>query len=189
MGLTSKGVEHVNEIEARLKGLLLDSLDGDERAYGSFLRLLTGYLRHTLRRRLYSHEDEIEDVLQEVLLALHKGLHTYRRQVPLTAWVAAIVRHKVADYLSRRASHEALWDPLDDETELFVESEVETVLAKRDVESLLRRLPERQRVPIEYVKLNGLSVAEVAAATGQSESAVKVAIHRGLKALTRMIRA
>ena len=76
----------------RLKGLLHLALDGNAVAYAPFLEVFSGYLRGMLRRRLRSYEDDIEDVLQEVLIALHNGLHTYRNQVPVTAWAAAIVR-------------------------------------------------------------------------------------------------
>jgi len=177
-----------NGVEERLKGLLHLALDGDATAYASFLETFAGYLRGMLRRRLHSYEDDVEDVLQEVLFALHNGLHTYRNEVPLTAWAAAIVRHKVADFLRARAHREALHDPIEDEMELFARSETEPLDARRDIDSLLERLPERQRAPIEHVRLYGMSIAETAKLTGLSEAAVKIGIHRGIKALSRLIR-
>jgi RNA polymerase sigma-70 factor (ECF subfamily) len=175
-------------VEDRLKGLFNLALEGDAAAYAEFLELFSGYLRGMLRRRLWAYEDDIEDVLQEVLFALHNGLHTYRQQVPLTAWAAAIVRHKIADFLRARAHREALHDPIEDEMELFAVSETESLDAQRDIDTLLERLPERQRVPIEHVRLHGMSIAETAKLTGLSEAAVKVGIHRGIKALSRLIR-
>jgi RNA polymerase sigma-70 factor (ECF subfamily) len=175
-------------VEGRLKGLLHLALDGDATAYASFLEIFSGYLRGMLRRRLRSYEDDVEDVLQEVLFALHNGLHTYRNEVPLTAWAAAIVRHKVADFLRARTHREALHEPFEDEMELFALSETESLDARRDIESLLQRLPERQRAPIEHVRLCGMSIAETAKLTGLSEAAVKIGIHRGIKALARLIR-
>jgi len=59
--------------------------------------------------------------------------------------------------------------------------------ARRDLGVLLQQLPDKQRLPIEYVKIEGLSVAEAAQRTGLSESAVKVGVHRGLKALAALI--
>jgi RNA polymerase sigma-70 factor, ECF subfamily len=177
-----------NEVEERLKGLLQLALDGDAVAYAAFLNIISGFLRGMLRHRLRSFEDDVEDVLQEVLLALHNGLHTYRNHVPFTAWVSAIVRHKVSDFLRTHARREALHDPLDDEMELFAASESESLDARRDIDKLLRRLPERQRASIEHVRLQGLSVAETSKLTGISEAAVKVYIHRGIKALSRQIR-
>jgi RNA polymerase sigma-70 factor (ECF subfamily) len=175
-------------VEMRLKDLLHLALDGDAVAYTSFLEVFSGYLRGMLRRRLRSYEDDVEDVLQEVLIALHNGLHTYRNQVPVTAWAAAIVRHKVADFLRAHAHREALHDPIEDEMELFATSVTESLDARRDIDRLLGQLPERQLAPIEYVRLHGLSVSETARLTGLSESAIKVGVHRGIKALSRLIR-
>jgi RNA polymerase sigma-70 factor (ECF subfamily) len=76
----------------------------------------------------------------------------------------------------------------DEESDLFGSVDNEAALAKRDVARLLERLPERQRLPIVHTRLEGLSVAETARATGMSESAVKVGVHRGLKALASIIR-
>jgi RNA polymerase sigma-70 factor (ECF subfamily) len=175
-------------VEDRLRGLLHLALDGDAKAYAGFLEIFSGYLRGMLRRRLRSYEDNVEDVLQEVLLALHNGLHTYRNQVPLTAWASAIVRHKVADFLRAQANREALNDPIDDDMDLFAESESESLDARRDICRLLERLPERQRVPIQQGRLHGMSIAETAKLTGLSQATVKINIHRGIKVLSRLIR-
>jgi RNA polymerase sigma-70 factor (ECF subfamily) len=94
----------------------------------------------------------------------------------------------LVDLLRRRSVREAMNDPLDDELAVFAVSDTEAADARRDVAKLLARLPERQRLPIQHMKLEGLSVVEAARATGMSESAVKVGVHRGLKALAAMIR-
>ncbi len=86
------------------------------------------------------------------------------------------------------AANQALTDPLDDELEVFAASDTEAAEAKRDLGKLLAGLPERQRLPIMHVKLEGLSVVEAAQLTGMSESAVKIGVHRGLKALAAKIR-
>jgi RNA polymerase sigma-70 factor (ECF subfamily) len=130
----------------------------------------------------------VEDLVQETLLAVHNQRHTYESDQPLTAWVHAIARYKLVDLLRRRAGREAMTDPLDDELAVFAASDTEAADARRDVAKLLARLPERQRLPIQYMKLEGRSVIETARATGMSESAVKVGVHRGLKALAAMIR-
>jgi len=126
--------------------------------------------------------------MQETLLAVHNQRHTYRADQPLTAWVYAIARYKLVDFLRARTKREDLNDPLDDELLLFAESDHEAFEAKKDVNKLLADLPERQRLPIQHVKLEGLSVAETAKRTGMSESAIKVGIHRGLKALAEKMR-
>jgi RNA polymerase sigma-70 factor (ECF subfamily) len=173
--------------EDRLKDLLMRGLAGDERAYRSFLQELSAHLRAFLRRRLVGLPDEVEDLVQESLLAVHNQRHTYDVGQPLTAWVHAIAKYKLVDLLRRRSRQDLLTDPLDDEFGLASAAETDAADARRDLGKLLQRLPERQRLPIVHMKLEGLSVAETARLTGMSESAVKVGVHRGLKALAAMI--
>ncbi|EKT4457033.1 sigma-70 family RNA polymerase sigma factor [Pseudomonas putida] len=173
--------------EARLKALLLRGLTGDQLAYQDFLGTLALHVRAFLRSRLSRRPAEIEDMVQDVLLAVHNARHTYQAQQPLTAWVHAIARYKLADHLRSVSRREARHDVLDDDAQLFAISEVESAEASRDLTKLLKQLPERQRLPIVHVKLEGLSVEETAQLTGLSSSAVKVGIHRGLKALSRLI--
>jgi RNA polymerase sigma-70 factor, ECF subfamily len=173
----------VRPVEARLKALFVRGLDGNVEAYHAFLGDLTGYLRGFLRKRLFELQDDIEDLLQEVLLGVHNGRHTYCPDQPLTAWVHAIVRYKLGDFFGSRSRSEAFSIPLDEDLELFAARDVQAADARRDLSKLLEQLPERQRLPILLMKLEGLSVTETAKLTGLSESAVKVGVHRGFKAL------
>lgn len=176
--------------EERLRAWFAAGLAGDAASYQAFLKDLGAHLRAFLRGRLTRLPDEVEDVVQETLLAVHNQRHTYDISQPLTAWVYAIARYKMIDFLRRRGVREDLNQPLDEEAEsaVFAHSETEAADARRDVLKLLTRLPERQRLPILHTKLDGLSVIESAKLTGMSESAVKVGVHRGLKALAAMIR-
>ncbi len=174
--------------EAHLRTLFQGGLDGDGAAYRLFLVELGAHLRGFLRRRLRDNAPDVEDLVQEILLAVHNGRHTYRAQEPLTAWIHAIARYKLTDYFRSRARHDALNDPLDDTFELLAAPDLEPAQAKRDLGKLLEQLPDRQRLPIVHVKLEGLSVTETAKLTGLSESAVKIGVHRGLKALAAKIR-
>jgi len=174
--------------ESRLRGLLVQGLGGDATAYQQFLKALSAHLRAYFRRRLFQRMDEAEDLVQETLLAVHNQRHTYRSDQALTAWVHAIARYKFIDLLRANSSREALTEPLDDELELFASSDSEALEAKRDLDKLLAGLPDRQRLPIVHVKLEGLSVQETATLTGLSESAVKIGVHRGLKVLAARIR-
>ena len=178
----------MSEKEDRLRSLLLSGLAGDAARYHTFLKELSGHLRAFLRGRLGKLPDDVEDLVQETLLAVHNQRHTYDAGQPLTAWVHAIARYKLVDLLRRRSTRDALTDPLDDEATFFAQSDVEAASAKRDVSKLLNQLPDRQRLPIVCMKLEGRSVAETAKLTGMSESAVKVGVHRGLKALAAIIR-
>ena len=174
--------------EDRLKSLLIQGLAGDTTAYRTFLKELSAHLRAFLRGRLTRLPDEVEDLVQETLLAVHNQRHTYDAGQPLTAWIHAIARYKLIDVLRRREGREALNDSLDDEIEVFAASDSEADDARRDLAKLLVQLPDRQRLPIIRMKLEGRSVVEAAQLCGMSESAVKVGVHRGLKALAAMIR-
>ena len=178
----------MHDTEERLSGLFRRAQAGDGAAYREFLAGLGARLRGFLRRRLARLPDDIEDLVQETLLAVHNQRHTYDPGQPLTAWVHAIARYKLVDFLRRRATREALDLPLDEAGELFSAPETEEAGTKRDLAALLERLPDRHRLPIIHVKIEGLSVAETARCTGMSESAVKVGVHRGLKALAALAR-
>ena len=179
---------HLNTSEDRLRGLLLQGLAGDARAYHAFLQVLSAHLRAFLRGRLTRLPDYVEDLVQETLLAIHNQRHTYDPAQPLTAWVHAIARYKLIDLLRRRAGGDALNDTLDDDLVIFAHADIEASDARRDLDTLLAQLPDNLRRPIECMKLEGLSVAETAQRTGMSASAVKVSVHRGLKALAKMVR-
>jgi RNA polymerase sigma-70 factor (ECF subfamily) len=174
--------------EAQLRDALVRGLAGDAVAYHAFLKDLSAHLRAYFRRRLAGLPDEVEDLVQESLLAVHNKRHTYDAGQPLTAWVHAIAHYKMVDLLRRRSQREALHEPLDDDLDVLAASATEASDARRDLAKLLERLPERQRLPIVHVKIHGLSVVEAAQATGMSESAVKVGVHRGLKSLAALIR-
>ncbi len=178
----------MNEIEDRLRALWLRGLDGDEGAYRACLGALSAHLRAYFRHRLTHAPDEAEDLVQETLLAMHNHRHTYDAGQPLTAWLHAIAKYKLIDLLRRRGRHESRNDALDDAQELVASTDEEPADARRDLAKLLTTLPDRQRLPIVHVKLEGRSVAETARLTGLSESAVKIGVHRGLKALAAQVR-
>jgi RNA polymerase sigma-70 factor (ECF subfamily) len=178
----------LNAGEERLRSLLIRGLAGDAAAYRAFLQELSAHLRAFLRKRLASLPGEVEDLVQESLLAVHNQRHTYDAGQPLTAWVHAIAKYKLVDLLRRRAKRDLLTDPLDEEFGFASAADTEAADARRDLVKLLAQLPDRQRLPIVHMKLEGLSVAETAKLTGMSESAIKVGVHRGLKALAAMIR-
>ena len=180
--------EGMRSNEERLRGLLLLALSGEQQAYRDFLKALSTHLRAFFRRRLAHLPDEVEDLVQECLLAIHNQRHTYDTDQPLTAWVHAIAKYKLVDLVRRRASVDRLTEPLDDEHDVFSSADAEASEARRDVGKLLDQLPDRQRLPIVCVKLQGLSVVETARMTGMSTSAVKVGVHRGMKALAAKIR-
>jgi len=182
------GKEALRAKEERLRSLLLAGLSGNAAEYQSFLKDLSAHLRAFLRKRLSRLPDDVEDLVQESLIAIHNQRHTYDAQQPLSAWVQAIAKYKLVDFLRRHAARDQFNEPLDDESDIFSSVDARADEARRDLNVLLHALPDQQRLPIIHTKLEGLSVKECARLTGFSESAVKVGVHRGLKALAARIR-
>ena len=149
--------------EATLSRLVVMAQRGDRQAYRTFLLECERLLKRYFARRV--GPSQLDDLVQETLLAVHNQRHTYRPEMPVTAWAHAIARYKLIDWLRSHAAKEARNDPLDDADELFASSDSEAAEARRDLGQLLQTLPDKQRLPIEYVKLEGLSVVETARLT------------------------
>ncbi len=173
--------------ESALHALMLKALAGDERAYGALLNQLAANLRQYFRKRLFGGGDEAEDLVQETLLAIHTKRATYDPARPVTYWVYAIARFKLIDHL-RRNGRRGPQVAIDDVDELFAESDLEAGVARSDLERLLDQLPAKQRDTIRMVKIEEISVREAAERASLSESDVKVSIHRGIKALSRLVK-
>jgi RNA polymerase sigma-70 factor (ECF subfamily) len=180
---------HTDDFELQLAPLWLRAQAGDEAAYRDALALIAQRLRRFLRRRMQSWPDELEDLVQETLLALHLQRGTWDPALPVKSWVFAIARHKLVDLWRRRGRHAALHTPLDElDDEAMPGQDDDAAPARRDLGLLLETLPSAQRDAILLTKVEGLSVAEAAARTGASVSAVKVQVHRGLKKLAQWMR-
>ncbi|MBG6076210.1 sigma-70 family RNA polymerase sigma factor [Polaromonas sp. CG_9.11] len=177
-----------DNFERDLKPLWILAQHGDEAAYRESLQRIAGRLRAYLRRRLQDLPDEVEDLVQETLLALHVQRGTYEETVVVSAWVLAIAQHKLVDLWRRRGRRDKLHDALDEVDESGLVAQPYDGEAQRDLNKLLEALPRAQRQAIILVKVEGLSVAEAAQLTGASESAIKVQVHRGLKRLTQLVR-
>jgi RNA polymerase sigma-70 factor (ECF subfamily) len=168
--------------DGELKVLMIAALDGDGGAYRALLGDLRLRLAAYFGRRLRRDPDDVEDLVQDTLIAIHTRRATYDRGQPLTPWVYAIARYKLIDHY-RRAGRRT-FVPLEDAAgELTVADQSAAVDARRDVERALASLPERTRALLRDLKIDERSVAETAARAGMSEGAVKVAAHRGLRAL------
>jgi RNA polymerase sigma-70 factor, ECF subfamily len=175
--------------EAELRALMKASLAGDAAAYRTLLSRLSANLRAYYKgklARIGRSATEAEDLMQEALMAIHTRRHTYDPAEALTPWVYAIARYKLIDHLRRtRASMTDL--PIEDADELMAQDDHVGTESANDLARLLNQLPDKMRRAIQSVKLDGLSVAEAASQSGMSESAVKVNVHRGLKALMSSI--
>jgi RNA polymerase sigma-70 factor (ECF subfamily) len=164
------------------------AIDGDAVAYQQLLHSAAATLRRTVQRRFERARlgtSEVEDVVQETLLAIHLKRHTWRRQEPIGRWISAIGRNKLIDALRRNGRHAAI--PLDD----FIESAADnppTGLTAPDLERLTSRLNARQRAIVKCVSVEGYSVRETAGRLNMSEGAVRVGLHRALKLLAVIYR-
>jgi len=185
-GELSSGVAW-NDFEAELAPLWGRAQGGDEAAYREALEAIAARLRGYFARRLPSVPHEVEDLVQETLLALHLRRGTHDGKLPVSNWVYAIARHKLIDLWRRRGRREALHEPLDETASLRAPL-YEELPARRDLEVLLGALPEAQCLAIRLIKLEGLSVAEASQRSGVSVSALKVRVHRGLKRLAALVR-
>lgn len=176
-----------DDLERQLRPLWLSAQAGDESAYRQALRLCAERLRGYFGRRLSAFPHDVEDLVQETLLALHLQRGTYDDSVPVTAWLHGIARHKLIDLLRRRGRRDQIFEALDDLPDALHPACSRETTAGRDLGLLLESLPAAQRQAILDTKLEGLSVAEAARRGGVSESAIKVLVHRGLKRLARLV--
>jgi RNA polymerase sigma factor (sigma-70 family) len=169
-------------MEPHLRALMLNALDGDGRAYASLLETLRTHLVRYYSVRLGSGlAANRDDLVQETLLAIHTRRQTYDRDQPLTAWVYAIARYKLIDHFRRNRVRATV--PIDDEIGLFARDESDDAAARMDIDTVLSTLDKRPAELIREVRVHGATIAEAAKRAGMSETAAKVSIHRGIKAL------
>lgn len=171
----------MDPIEVRLKVLMLAASSGNEKAYEQLLAAAAVRLRNYFGRRLGRDAAEIEDLVQDTLIAIHRRRDSYDPSLPFTAWLHAIARYKLIDHYRRTGvrSHVRL-DDIDDPV---AADTLAPALAAADIERLLATLTQKQRAAIQLTRIEGRSVEEAAALTGQSSSGIKVSVHRGLKKL------
>jgi RNA polymerase sigma-70 factor, ECF subfamily len=167
--------------------LMEHSLQGDVCAYQQLLVLLTVAIRNAVRGRARAAGIDAEDVVQEVLLALHLKRSTWVRGTPVAPWLAAIARNKIVDALRRRGHRVEV--PVETVLETLWIDEVENEGQAHDLERALTKLNERQREVVRAVSLEGHSAQEVATRLQMTEVAVRVTLHRGLRALAATFRA
>jgi RNA polymerase sigma-70 factor (ECF subfamily) len=166
-----------------LEALMRASLDGDKQAYAELLRASARLLRPFLAKRLYAGS-EVEDVLQEVLLSIHKARHTYDGTRPYRPWAYAIAKFRLNDYL-RTHYADQLQQAVDiEDLENILHADVtETGLSYESISGEIEKLPEKQAMILQLLHRDGYTAKEAAHKLGMTESAVKVAAHRAYKVL------
>lgn len=178
----------MNERERQWAAWMEAAIAGDRAAYERLLHALAAVLRPVMQRglsRAGRELSEAEDIVQEVLLAVHLKRHTWERSLPVGPWVHAIARHKLIDALRRRGSR------YDVPIELFAETlagdEPVPSVPGRDMEKFLNLLPAGQSTVVRTIAIEGVSIAETAVRLKMSQGAVRVALHRGLTALSKKL--
>ena len=161
---------------------------GDEPAYARLLTSMTPVLRGLARRALSRTrlEPDIEDVVQETLLAIHLKRHTWDQARPFEPWIRAIIRHKLVDAARRRGFRVEV--PVDDFADLLAAPGPDPERSVGSLERHLDQLPERQKDVVRALTLDGASVRDTASRLRTSEGNIRVALHRGLAALAAKAR-
>lgn len=164
-----------------LDALMIAAQSGDEAAYHALLKALAVVLRSYFARRL-GRDAAVEDLVQDTLVAIHERRATYDPQRPFAAWFFAIARYKLIDHL--RTARRNLTIPIDEFEDLAGADEEAFASARIDLERLLDDLPQRSRDIVRTVKIEGQSVAEVSLRSGLSPVAIRVLLHRAVKAMS-----
>lgn len=173
----------MTEQTANLEELMRQSLDGDQRAYADLLRETTRLLRPFLSKRL-SFDSEVDDLLQEILISIHKARHTYDGQRPYKPWVYAIAKFRLQDYLRMHyADHLRHAEDFSELENDLHEDVTETPFSYESISGEVEKLPEKQATILRLMHQEGYTAKEVAEKIGMNESAVKVAAHRAYKVL------
>jgi RNA polymerase sigma factor (sigma-70 family) len=160
------------------------AMTGDAGAYRQLLVSLAPHVRAVARSRCRSvgaPDGEVEDIMQEVLLAIHLKRGTWDQSRPIGPWVAAITRNKLIDILRQRGRHIAV--PIEDFMDSLQAEDLTPELSTRDIDTLLGHLKPRQREIVRSISLNGSSIRETADRLQMTEGTVRVTLHRALKAL------
>lgn len=169
--------------ETRLAPLWASARDGDAQAYRAAMALMADRLRAYYRRRLPAAPEEAEDLVQETLLAIHLKRDTHDPALPVSNWLHAIARYRLADHWRRKGRRPT--EVLDDEMpgDEGAADGAGAAMARRDLGRLMSALPDGQRQAIELVKVQGFSTEEAAARMGITAGTLKVRVHRGLMRL------
>jgi len=160
------------------------AMAGDEGVYRRLLEEIGRAVRAMARgafQRARQGDADVEDAVQETLLAIHLKRHTWDPGQKLGPWVKAIARHKIIDAMRRRGARRI--EPIEDFQDFLAAPEEEDPHALSDAKRLLQTLSARQRDIVQSISLDGQSIAATAARLAMSEVAVRVALHRALRSL------
>jgi RNA polymerase sigma-70 factor (ECF subfamily) len=181
---------YVREREDEWTGLMRSAISGDSAAYHRLLKAITPVLRAAARRglsRAGQSIDQAEDIVQDILLAVHLKRHTWDANAAFAPWLFAIARNKLIDALRRRGRR--VFVNIDDFAETIADQPVAETASPTEVAAQLQALPARQRDVLQSIAVESASIKDTAAKFAMSEGAVRVALHRGLASLTGKLKA
>ena len=170
-------------------GLMRAAISGDSPAYHRLLKAIAPVLRAAARRglaRAGQSVDQSEDIVQDILLAVHLKRHTWDANAPFAPWLFAIARNKLIDALRRRGRR--VFVNVDDFAETLADAPPAETASPAEVAAQLNALPARQREVLQSIAVESASIRDTAAKLAMSEGAVRVALHRGLASLTAKLR-
>lgn len=175
----------VDRDEARWAALMRVANGGDDDAYREVLTAIAAHVRGVVRRRAGAMGGlvDIEDVVQETLIAIHLKRRTWDETQPIGPWIRAIARYKLVDAFRRRGRQVAV--PIDDVADALAVDEPDHGRGGAALDRMVSTLPGRQRDIVQAIAREGRSVKEVAARLAMSEVAVRVALHRAVRRLAR----
>src|SRR6202000_707060 len=165
------------------------AISGDNAAYHRLLKAITPVLRAGARRglaRAGQPVDQSEDIVQDILLAVHLKRHTWDTSAPFAPWLFAIARNKLIDALRRRGRR--IFVNIDDFAETIPSEPVAETVPANEVSNHLQSLPAREREVLQSIAVDSASIRDTAAKFSMTEGAVRVALHRGLASLTAKLR-
>ena len=179
----------MREREDEWTGLMRSAMAGDNAAYHRLLKAVTPVLRAASRRgltRAGQSPDQAEDIVQDILLAVHLKRHTWDVNAPFAPWLFAIARNKLIDALRRRGKR--VFVNIDDFAETLPEQPKAETASAAEVTAQLNTLPQRQREVLQSIAVESASIKDTAKKFAMSEGAVRVALHRALASLTAKLR-
>jgi RNA polymerase sigma-70 factor (ECF subfamily) len=169
--------------------LMARAQSGDADAYRRLLEEILPYLR-AMAARWHRDRSDVEDTVQDILLTLHTIRETYDPKRPFAPWLAAIANRRAVDRLRRQGRARRSDAALRAEHETFGQPQANFEAADARGEALRRAvasLPPGQRRAVTLLKLQEMSLKQAAAASGMSIGALKVAMHRALRSLRKML--
>ena len=165
-----------------LTALLRDAIAGNQARYAEFLHAITPLLRRMVLR--YVPAADSEDIVQEILISIHKARHTYDGNRPIKPWLIAIARFRITDYLRRYyATGRNRTVDIDAFTETLADDVTESLETHESIEKILADVPDRERQILTLMHVEGYTAKQVGEQLQMKESAVKVAAHRAIKRL------